>query len=1064
MSELVVVPTERHVERLAREGARGETRSSLRSRLASALLPDVAFADAREARLAVAMALSDPAARAHAAQLDLFGGLPAGAEGAAESPAIARSDDAADDAGPLLRAVRRRGGASWAKTTTALDDALGVLRARGVDTANLERVARTRGFLGARARALVFVSRSLDARLARAGARDGRLVGRLLEGVIREAPAEVLEELCGARVVRARWILVWEPDDAAWWRALDEKLAPRGGGARVILPAFDRPIALDRERDPLEALAEEVSRELDAPLESEIIEPVLGDLTGGVGPENAAVDVTRVRHARVSDAVAQASLTADAVSRALDAGASVERVVVALPSLDERTLAPLRLAFEARGIVAHEGRGAPPSASPVVSVALLALEAARSMDRRTVARLLRSGWLDAVRLASAAGAPAPSPREAERRVTRLARRLENVATAAGEDDAARLLATFHAAPERGRGEGSAEREGDLRLATELVATLVRARGASTRGEHARAARGLFASLGIGARAGRGGLSTFARDEPPVGVARAERLAIARDARAWETLAGALDLYEATADRLGASEQGIAAEAFELELLELAAASVTSPGAGRAAAVRVARLADVPGDELDLLVVLDAVEGVLPRDDGEDALVSSSLLEALARASRGAFVAPARGARRTRDLAALAMAVAGAREVILVAPREDSAGAPSAASTVVLAAERAGAPALDAEVGVSPSHDRASPISASVLARVARERVREGFFLDPARPRSSAVGAIDVAPVASSLLVSETGGGARSLAVTSLERFARCAFMGFSHVVLGAREGVEQGELPDAREEGTLVHEALAAAFVATRELWPVRPRDERAIFARGRAAAAAVLDRWQGHAKLRAVVRLRVADSVDAVLRAGLDDDTWNFELAEQPFGASAEQGWPAYLVEDGGVRLALRGTIDRVDTTRPDGLGRRRARVIDYKRSRSTVRDASGSLGETALQVPLYAAVAVGALARSGVADVTGIYAPTQARDVPAGFAQNAKVEARMEELLRAEGGGALTPIARRALDVVTRVRQGGLVPEPASEAECRLCAFSGGCRKPRFAMEPLDEGGGEE
>ena len=39
--ELFVVPAERHVERLAREGKRAETRTSLRSRLAAALLPDV---------------------------------------------------------------------------------------------------------------------------------------------------------------------------------------------------------------------------------------------------------------------------------------------------------------------------------------------------------------------------------------------------------------------------------------------------------------------------------------------------------------------------------------------------------------------------------------------------------------------------------------------------------------------------------------------------------------------------------------------------------------------------------------------------------------------------------------------------------------------------------------------------------------------------------------------------------------------------------------------------------------------------------------------------------------
>jgi hypothetical protein len=418
--------------------------------------------------------------------------------------------------------------------------------------------------------------------------------------------------------------------------------------------------------------------------------------------------------------------------------------------------------------------------------------------------------------------------------------------------------------------------------------LDRTRTAATRVEHVRAARALWGELGIGARAGRGGLSSFTSDAPPVGVPRAERLAIARDARAWDTLVAALDLHETTAHRVGASDQALHAGGFRLELLGLLDAGTSHPGAGRAGAVRVTRLADIAGEALDLLVVVDANEGVLPRDDSQDALVSEALADAIARASRGVFVAPAAGAMRARELTALAVAAADARSVTLAFAREDASNAPLAPSAVIDALERAGVELLGPDVEAP----RRSGVD--VRVRVDRERAREGFFLDPARPRSDVIG--DLAPNAAvaQILAEETGGAARSLAVTGLERFARCAFMGYAHVVLAAREADRKDELPDAREEGTLVHEALAAAFLATRELWPRRPRAADEILTRGVSAADAILDRWQGHAPLRAVVRLRVNDAVRAVLCAAIEDDAWDFALAEQSFGSRDPSSWKA--------------------------------------------------------------------------------------------------------------------------------------------------------------------------
>ena len=1039
VAELLVVPGERHVERLAREGERAETRTSLRSRLAAALLPDVAFVDARECRLVLAMALAqDEHVVASAGQLDLFGGP------ALAGPVGGGGASAGGDA--ILVGARARGGSSWGRLVAALDDSIALLRARGATAAHLDGVARSKGFLGARARTLAAAMRALDAALARASARDARLVGSLLRDAIAASSADDLERVIGARRLRARWLLAWEPSDVAWWRALDDKLAPRGGGARVVLPTFDRPLAGARERDPLDALADEVARGLDAPTESETIAPVLGDLTGVmVADGGAAADPSRVRIVGTGDAVAQARAVAKVVSDALASGSAVERIAIAFPVMDERTLAPLRRALEDEGVVGHEARGAPPSSAPVVAAALLALDAANSLDRHVVARLVRSGWIDAARLAGEAR------RESERRLTRLARALESSATAAGADPVERLLRTATARSGGGRSArkddvgADDDRARDELFATQLVTILARSRAASTRIEHVRAARALWAELGIGARAGRGGLAAFLSDAAPTGVPRAERLAIARDARAWDALVAALELQETTAHRVGALEQPIDAGTFRLELLELLDASAAQPGASRVAAVRIARLADVAGDALDLLVVVDVNEGVLPRDDMHDALVSEALAEAIGRTSRGAFIAPTVGAARARELSALAVAAADARAVVLAFSREDASGAPLAPSPVVDALERAGVPVE----AVAPNVSR--PSGVNVALRVAREREREAFFLDPSRPRSDVVADLAPAATAARVLVGETGGAERPLAVTGLERFARCAFMGYAHVVLAARETDVKDELPDAREEGTLIHEVLAAAFVATGELWAERPRQHAEILERGLAAADEVLQRWQGHAALRAIVRLRVSDAVRAVLGLAIADESWDFALAEQAFGARGAASWSALDLTDNDVTLSLRGSIDRVDRAH-DG---RMLRVVDYKRSKSTVRDAASGLGETALQVPLYACVAgreLGLLA-------TGAYVPTQARDVVIEAKPTARATQRMEELLARPPGGGVNEIERKALAIVMSARSGALSPVPAHESECRYCAVSGGCRKPRFAMAPVDE-----
>jgi RecB family exonuclease len=395
-----------------------------------------------------------------------------------------------------------------------------------------------------------------------------------------------------------------------------------------------------------------------------------------------------------------------------------------------------------------------------------------------------------------------------------------------------------------------------------------------------------------------------------------------------------------------------------------------------------------------------------------------------------------------------MVAAEAERIVLVTTAEDGADAPASPARVFVALQRADVPVE--ELAVDEARPGSEPEGSEVARRAAREHAREAFFLDPLRRTSEVIGRLEGADAIRAVLTAATGSDAeRPLAVTSLERFAQCPFKGYAHVILAAREGEAQRELPDAREEGNLSHSALAAAFLATRAEWARRPRDKGAILAGGLAAADAALAASAGHAPLRAVVRLRVRESVRAVLERAIEDEEWDFILAEQAFGRG--RPWSPFRVDsaaDAG-ELWLRGSIDRLDRSHVGA----RVRVIDYKRSKSTVRLASSQLGETALQVPIYAAVAARELASAA----SGAYVPIQPRDLAMESRARGSSEDRVAELARTEHGLG-SEIERRAMALVTSARAGGLAPLPAREAECTYCDVSGGCRKPRFAMAPDD------
>lgn len=1013
---LYVVPTDRHVERIAREGATAETRRALQLRLTQALLPTVEFAETAETRLVLSIALSDPTFES-AGQLALF-----------DTPAM----PATANGGDLLAPVRSRGGASWSRLVSAVDDAVGRLRAAGATADHLRRVSGGEVTVS-RASMLANAIDGLDQRLGARGVVDGRIAGRRLAETIGGITAERLVELIGYRRVRSRWNLDWSRDDLSWWRALDEKLVRVGGWARIVLPAFDRPLQGRTEADPLDELAEQVAGVLDDAPETEVIDSPLGTLTtSGLRP---AAD--RVSVVRTADATGQARETLRRVTAALADGAAVDRIAIALPVLDEHSVAPLRRALDAAGIPFFEHGAETHSTAPVVAAALLALEAAETLERTAVSRLLRCGYIDATRFV-----PGASPGMARRTVARAAQRLDARSTAAAATAVERLALT-----------AASDQPAETAALRQIGAVLEAAQRAVTRGERILAARRLWTDLGLVDQAGRGGLDAFGHDERPSGVVRAERAAVARDTRAWEALSAAVELAERVTLQMGATEQPIDADAFRAELLSILDSASRRPAAGRAGAVRIGRVDAFVGEQLDCLSILDCVDGRLPAGESPDRLLTVHLTTAIAKASRGAFRPPKEGLARAKSLTALAAAVAESRSIQLLFPTEDAMGALQDASPVVDAIVRGGVP-IAAEMA-----DTTAP-SATTAVRAHRERTREGFFLDPARPRSDLVGEIEPRDAVVGLLTQETGGGTQPLAVTSLERFARCAFRGTAEVVFGARDPERRQELPDAREEGTVVHEALAAAFTAAAPDWQSRPRNPAVILEKAFAAVDRVLDAWQGHAALRAIVRLRVREGARAVLLAALVDERWDFADAEQPFGGlahktspSTSKPWPVVDLYRGADHLRLRGTIDRVDLAHD----RSAVRVIDYKRSGSTVKESLRSLGETALQIPLYAGIA----SRQTGLPAEGAYMATQARDLATLEAAGSKKnQERLVELLTKETRDGLTVAEVSALDLVAAVRAGNLVPIPAAESECRTCSVSGGCRKPRFAMVAADDG----
>jgi ATP-dependent helicase/nuclease subunit B len=1016
---LLVVEGEAEVRYAWERGKLAVTRDGLYARLLAALAPDVSLASPLVARLVLSDVLLELAATE-----------------------------------AWLGALAGRGGRAWIDLGSAflvsLTEARGCLwcgpLTRELDPDLLE---------DPRARGLFAAGRALDKALGRMGLVDPGAMAEVVARALAHAPMDRIVSSLDARTVIATGIASWLPADLGLWRLLDARLSLVGGSAKIELATFDRPLDASRALDPLGRLIDAIAEALDDAPETRPITAVLGDFTFGTLSDASR---TRVEVRRADSSCAQARAILDAALDVLSKGASAEEIAVAIPQRSG-SMASIARTLEEGGIAVHASIGEARMEGGLMACAREAMTVAEhGVPRLGLAALLRSPYLSVT-------AGLGSETESRAALDRLSFILEATPSMAGERPqdaiASTVLAFEGAEPE--------ELAPMAVLARRVAEGLTRATQGATRREHLTNVRRLFQTLGLEARPGRGVRAHFAQDLPAQGVTRAELDAFARDARGAARLGATLDAYERAAAQLTRDSPSSFAS-FRLELQRELAAEETGGGPS-VGAIRISALRDLPARPLALLVFADANEGSLdPLPEGVglfDASMQARLTEKVEPPLRASLVA-ARDADRVR----LAIAADRARRVVVAYATRDEEGGLLPPHPFVAWLEREGVPQsvwrdrVRVERALTAREERLRRLStrraeASALAPLAAQRAaaetrRESAFGLPAPSGEAIAPPRAMSEGVQAVLREETGGGETAMSVTSLDRFGACLFRGFAAQVLRARKTRIVPDIVDARQEGTLLHGALAAAFGATRDLWACRPRDADRIRETAKGAASAFLASHRTAAALRRADLDEIGVRVSKVVDWSLADEEWDFFQAESRFGveakrrASPEAG--TVVLEDDRQALRVSGSIDRVDVAR----GRTRLRVIDYKRSEDSARRLTSELGEASFQLAIYAGAASLTL---DIPAAPGMYLPTRYLSVSY---RTRGSEAAWEKAHELEGG--LPRYARRALDLMRRVRQGDVEARPARPETCEFCDFDGVCRKPRFVITASIEEGQDE
>lgn len=872
----------------------------------------------------------------------------------------------------------------------AVDDALGQLRRAGARSVDVVRVGGFRGVL------LGNALQRTSQRLSELGLRDERentwLAARALDRVS-------IRELDGVARARVRGVSHWENGDFALVEALHRKLrASSGGGVVVELPTV-RPDLGDGLRDAVAAIATRFEQRWASdndPPELEFAE---------ARPSRTAPTVIQAAHE-----ASEARVVARSVLDALARGAALDRIAIVPVDAVDAFLEPLRAELTAAGLPFSEAWGRPTSSAPEAHAAL-------ELIRLAQGPLLRDTLVDVLRVPDLELGALLGDRPRVNFVATIARLPVRV------DRGGELLSAIET--QRRRLEPADERGREVldvahRALSALFARFERLRTVSTRRVFRERWRELFAELGLLSPSRRGLIQAIAYAELSD---HAPLAALGQNARAGRAIDLALERVVTAAELLGLADEALQLADFSQEFATALAAVGPSQGAGRAGTLRIARATEVAGLDWDLLIVCRAASSTLDwQSSSSDGVLDADLIDQLPAHSRP----PTAADRAMFARLALASAMSRAEHTVVTWAARDARGG-SGASRLVMNLN-------PGETLIEPASplDRDArrvvalrPASAEVRLRADLELRRQDFYSDPER-------ALDFDNGAAGPLERWVGGDAQhALALTQLERYARCAFLGFFGVVLRAVRDDAVGDGLSARERGTLIHEALAVALTGTRERFGTR---EPAEIEREALERAEAFLRAQVSNKLRGAALTAAMEDVAALLRWSFanSDGVW-FAEAERAFGSN--QQWSALPV---GAHF-VSGRIDRIDRNSDGSV----VRIIDYKTGSVRL---TGEHGEQLLQPWLYA---------KKVAE------QYQASRVSSGYLslQRRKPEwkAALEE--SEPSASAITEKLVRAEELLLGLRAGRVPARPALAGSCQHCDARDICRRPLSAPHEAGE-----
>ncbi|MEP7049987.1 MAG: PD-(D/E)XK nuclease family protein [Pseudomonadota bacterium] len=871
----------------------------------------------------------------------------------------------------------------------AVDDALGQLRRAGAQPADLKRLS------GPRAALLADALQRTGDRLLELGLRDTRDTAWR---AARALPTTAVRELEGISQVRVRGVSQWENGDLALLEALQRKLHALGGGVVIELPTVraDLGPALHNAVAALAARLEQRWAGANDHPELEYQES---------RAESVAPVVIQAAHE-----ASEARAAARAVLDALASGAALDRIAIVPLDASEAFLEPLRVELAMARLPFSEAWGGSTNAAPEAHAALELIGLALGpLQRDALVDVLRVPDLElAALLGESRGAGFVDA------IARLPVRVDR----GGE-----LLAALEARLRRL--EPSKDREREALEAARCVLSALSSRFERLRVAGSRRAfrerwRALFAELGLlsASRAGLAQAIRYAerRDHAPLA-------ALGQNARAGRAIDLALERVVSAAELLGLAEEQLELADFSEEFATALASVGRAQGAGRAGTLRIARAADVAGLDLDLLVVCRAASSTLDwQASSSDSVLDADLVDQLPAHCRPATAAD----RALFTKLALASAMSRAEQTRVTWATRDARGG-SGASRLVMNLSPS-ATLVEPPSPLDQGARRVLPLpnpSAEVQVRAAKELRRQDFYADPEH-------ALSIENGAAGPLEHWVGGEAdRPLPVTQLERYARCAFLGFSGVVLRAVRDDAVGDGLTARERGTLIHEALALALTGTRERFGSADPAELEREALTRAESFL---RDQVSSNLRGAALTAALEDVAALLRWSFanNDGVW-FAEAERAFGAQEE--WAALPVGEHFVS----GRIDRIDRNSDGSV----VRIIDYKTGGVRL---TGEYGEQLLQPWLYA---------KKVAEQGG------AQRVSSGYLSLARRKPEWKAALEESepSSSAVAEKLVRAEELILGLRAGQVPARPAISGSCAKCDARDICRRPLSAPHEAGE-----